>query len=235
MSGRPVVTGATNTARACAPVDLLLMLADADRVLLALRAGTGYADGQWNLPSGKLEIGEDAVSALVREVAEEIGIRLARDEPRLGRYRHQRNTAGLGRVGLVSPSRTTRPATASRSTSNPTSAPRSEGSPAGEHLPVHGRVRGGRARWSAARAQRVAVDGGRDETVSARAAQGGMVDASNDRLGLITSAAPARPNAHNSLPPNTTRNRCCHVSGPSLRFDGCRSGEAGRAWRLSTT
>ncbi|MCA1702336.1 MAG: hypothetical protein LC808_03320 [Actinobacteria bacterium] len=39
-------------------------------VLLALRDGTGYADGQWNLPSGKLEIGEDGVSALVREAAE---------------------------------------------------------------------------------------------------------------------------------------------------------------------
>jgi len=83
------------------PVDVLLMLTDADRVLLALRAGTGYADGQWNLPSGKLEIGEDAVTALVREAAEEIGVRFARHEPHFSATVHHRNTAGLARVGLA--------------------------------------------------------------------------------------------------------------------------------------
>ena len=48
------------------PVDVFLLLTDVDRVLLALRSGTGYADGQWNLPSGKLEFGEDAISAVIR-------------------------------------------------------------------------------------------------------------------------------------------------------------------------
>jgi 8-oxo-dGTP pyrophosphatase MutT (NUDIX family) len=39
------------------------------------------------------------VSALVRAVAEETGVRLARHEPRLAA--HHRNTAGAARVGLV--------------------------------------------------------------------------------------------------------------------------------------
>ncbi len=57
-------------------VDVLLILTRGDHVLLALREGTGYADGQWNLPSGKLEAGEHMVAALVREAREEVGLRL---------------------------------------------------------------------------------------------------------------------------------------------------------------
>lgn len=83
------------------PVDVLLLLTHADHVLLALREGTGYADGQWNLPSGKLEIGEDAISGLVREAREEIGMRLDPAEPRLVATVHHRNSAGQARVGLA--------------------------------------------------------------------------------------------------------------------------------------
>jgi 8-oxo-dGTP diphosphatase len=83
------------------PVDVLLILTDADHVLLALRDGTGYADGQWNLPSGKLEHGEDAISAVIREAREEIGVQLGTDAPRMVATVHHRNAAGLARVGLV--------------------------------------------------------------------------------------------------------------------------------------
>ncbi len=83
------------------PVDVLLILTRDDQVLLALRQGTGYADGQWNLPSGKLEIDEDAVSAIIRETREEIGLRLDPDEPRMVATVHHRNAAGQGRIGLV--------------------------------------------------------------------------------------------------------------------------------------
>jgi 8-oxo-dGTP pyrophosphatase MutT (NUDIX family) len=83
------------------PVDVLLLLTDGEHVLLALREGTGYADGQWNLPSGKLEHGEDAVSAVIREAREEIGLQLDPSEPRLVATVHHRNTAGSSRVGLV--------------------------------------------------------------------------------------------------------------------------------------
>jgi len=83
------------------PVDVLLVLAHGSRVLLALRAGTGYADGQWNLPSGKLEIGEDARSAVIREAREEIGLTLAPEELRLTATVHHRSPTGQGRIGLV--------------------------------------------------------------------------------------------------------------------------------------
>lgn len=83
------------------PVDVLLLLIDSDHVLLALRDGTGYADGQWNLPSGKLELGEDAISGVARESREEIGLHLDPSETRMVATVHHRNPAGLARVGLV--------------------------------------------------------------------------------------------------------------------------------------
>ncbi|MBO3738798.1 NUDIX domain-containing protein [Actinoplanes flavus] len=83
------------------PVDVLLILADGDRVLLGLRAGTGFADGQWNLPSGKMEHGESALTAVRREAAEEIGLRLTPGELRLVTTVHHRTPSGHARVGLA--------------------------------------------------------------------------------------------------------------------------------------
>jgi 8-oxo-dGTP pyrophosphatase MutT (NUDIX family) len=92
------------TSQAVAPytsvVDVMLLLVRDDRVLLARRAGTGYADGWWNLPSGKLEDGEDALAAVIREAAEEVGVRLHRDELRLAVTVHHRNADGGARIGL---------------------------------------------------------------------------------------------------------------------------------------
>lgn len=81
-------------------IDVMLILTRQDQVLLALRQGTGYADGQWNLPSGKLEHGEHAIEAIIREAHEEIGIRLATEDLRLAGTVHYRNPEGEGRIGL---------------------------------------------------------------------------------------------------------------------------------------
>ncbi len=80
-------------------VDVLLLLTRGDHVLLALREGTGYADGQWNLPSGKLEVGEHLVAALVREAAEEVGLTIRPDEAQLVATVHYRNPEGQARLG----------------------------------------------------------------------------------------------------------------------------------------
>jgi 8-oxo-dGTP pyrophosphatase MutT (NUDIX family) len=81
-------------------VDVLLLLVRDGQVLLALREGTGYADGMWNLPSGKLEAGEDLVSALIREAWEEVGVTIRPTEPRMVAAVHHRKPNGLGRVGF---------------------------------------------------------------------------------------------------------------------------------------
>ena len=83
------------------PVDVLLLLTDGHRVLLARRSGTGYADGQWNLPSGKLEHGEDALSAMIREASEEIDIRLQPQDLRLATVVHHHAAEQMPRVGIA--------------------------------------------------------------------------------------------------------------------------------------
>jgi 8-oxo-dGTP pyrophosphatase MutT (NUDIX family) len=80
-------------------VDVMLLLTRGDQVLLALREGTGYADGQWNLPSGKLEAGEHLLAALARESAEEVGLTICHDEARFVGTVHYRNPEGHGRIG----------------------------------------------------------------------------------------------------------------------------------------
>ncbi|MGY1638734.1 (deoxy)nucleoside triphosphate pyrophosphohydrolase [Geodermatophilus sp. SYSU D00742] len=47
-------------------------LVDGDRVLVAQRSGGPY-DGCWEFPGGKVEPGEDDLTALVREIREELG------------------------------------------------------------------------------------------------------------------------------------------------------------------
>lgn len=56
-------------------------LIDGDRVLLQLRAGTGYLDGHWVAgAAGHVELGETAAAAAVREVAEEVGVVVSPDD-----------------------------------------------------------------------------------------------------------------------------------------------------------
>lgn len=81
-------------------VDLMLILTRGDEVLLSQRQGTGYADGMWNVPSGKLEDNENAADGLVREAIEEIGLQLQPDELRLAGVVHCRNPERQGRLGL---------------------------------------------------------------------------------------------------------------------------------------
>lgn len=81
------------------PVDVFLILHDGDAVLLARRQNTGYHDGRWNLPSGKLEHGEDAATAMRREAREEIGVALP--EVRFAATVHHRVSPTHARVGLV--------------------------------------------------------------------------------------------------------------------------------------
>lgn len=51
-----------------------LILEKDNEVLLSLRQGTGFADGQWNLPAGHVEEGETVTQAICREALEEIGV-----------------------------------------------------------------------------------------------------------------------------------------------------------------
>ncbi|MGH8907521.1 MAG: NUDIX hydrolase [Egibacteraceae bacterium] len=81
-------------------IDVLLLLVREHHVLLALRENTGYADGQWNLPSGKLEDSEHILDALVRETREEIALDIDPGQARMVVALHNRNPEGQARVGF---------------------------------------------------------------------------------------------------------------------------------------
>jgi 8-oxo-dGTP diphosphatase len=58
------------------------------RLLLMRRAGSGDKDGTLVLPAGHLDGGEDAVTGLLRELVEEVGVAARRDSCRLATVVH---------------------------------------------------------------------------------------------------------------------------------------------------
>jgi 8-oxo-dGTP diphosphatase len=68
------VTGTPERFRAA--VAVYALLCRDGRVLMLRRAGSGYHDGELSLPAGHVDAGEDAVSAVVREIAEELVLRV---------------------------------------------------------------------------------------------------------------------------------------------------------------
>lgn len=76
-SGGGTAQVATGAGSQRANVDVFLILRDGrGRVLFGLRAAHLYAGGQWNLPSGKADEGEDVITAVIREAHEEVGLTL---------------------------------------------------------------------------------------------------------------------------------------------------------------
>jgi len=63
-----------------ARVAVYLVLREKDQILMAKRKNTGYQDGNYSLVSGHLEEGESAKEGLVREIKEEAGIDIRRED-----------------------------------------------------------------------------------------------------------------------------------------------------------
>lgn len=59
------------------PVVALALIDDAGRVLMQQRRIGKAHGGLWEFPGGKVEPGESLVGALIREIAEELGIELS--------------------------------------------------------------------------------------------------------------------------------------------------------------
>lgn len=81
------------------PADVFLILTRGAELLLARRSGTGYADGLWNVPSGKLEPGEHVVAGVLREAREEVGLALPVSAVGFAAALHWRSPEGQGRLG----------------------------------------------------------------------------------------------------------------------------------------
>lgn len=102
-------------------VDVHLVLRRGEEVLLARRSGTGYADGLLHAPSGHAEDGEDVREAMIREAAEEIGLRLTPGDLRVGLVM-QHCAPPPARPGSAGSSRRSTARAANRGTANRTSA-----------------------------------------------------------------------------------------------------------------
>lgn len=63
-----------NKAHAPAPVVRAIIMDFSSHVLLLKRANTGYGQGAWCLPGGKIDYGQTVAEALLREVREETAL-----------------------------------------------------------------------------------------------------------------------------------------------------------------
>ncbi|MEV5510708.1 NUDIX hydrolase [Streptomyces orinoci] len=80
---------------------LVLMVRDDGRVLLLRRAGNVYASGLLCPPGGHLEDGETVTAGALREVAEEVGVTIARRDLEFCHAIHHRSPESEGRMGMV--------------------------------------------------------------------------------------------------------------------------------------
>ncbi|MGW4412695.1 NUDIX hydrolase [Nonomuraea sp. NPDC004702] len=77
----------------------LILIHDGD-VLLSLRANTGFADGSWSLPGGRLEAGESLPQGAAREAREELGIVIDPADLAFAHLCHHADPDGQARVGV---------------------------------------------------------------------------------------------------------------------------------------
>lgn len=58
----------------------LALLCKSDQILLLRRYNATFASGQYSLPGGKVEEHETALQAIVREIHEELGLTISKDQ-----------------------------------------------------------------------------------------------------------------------------------------------------------
>ncbi|WP_040864683.1 NUDIX hydrolase [Nocardia exalbida] len=75
----------------------VLLLRDAE-LLLSRRRSADEFDGLWHLPAGKLEAGESALAAAVREAGEEVGVLI---DPADLRHVHSAHVVDIGREARI--------------------------------------------------------------------------------------------------------------------------------------
>lgn len=71
------------------PTVYLLLIKD-NQILLSRRYNTGFHDGEYSLPAGHLDGNETLIEAMVREIKEEIGVKLNPKDLKLVHVMHRK-------------------------------------------------------------------------------------------------------------------------------------------------
>ncbi len=69
-----------------------LLLIRNGKILLSRRCNTGYEDGKYSVPAGHIEDNETLTAGTIREIAEEVGVRLAPSDLTLVHVMHRKGT-----------------------------------------------------------------------------------------------------------------------------------------------
>lgn len=72
-------------------VAVYLVLVQDNKVLLLQRANTGFEDGNYSVPAGHVENNESVTDALAREVKEEIGITIQKNDIQFLNVNHRKS------------------------------------------------------------------------------------------------------------------------------------------------
>ncbi|CAM4507624.1 NUDIX domain-containing protein [Nocardia ninae] len=82
-------------------IGVQLLLTKGERVLLARRRNTEFGDGEWNAPGGRLDAGEDVLTAVIREAEEEIGVQVEREHVRMVASMHIQSPPGQALIVFI--------------------------------------------------------------------------------------------------------------------------------------
>ncbi|MEU4332807.1 NUDIX hydrolase [Nonomuraea dietziae] len=81
-------------------VGVHLILRQQNKVLLLLRANTGFADGSWSVPGGCLDADETLPEGAAREAREELGIAIDSADLTFAGLCHHADPDGQARIGV---------------------------------------------------------------------------------------------------------------------------------------
>ena len=70
-------------------VGLTIMVVRGGKILMGLRQGTETADGLWAYPGGRMDYGEDPVTGVIRELFEETGMTVNREDVEFLRFANE--------------------------------------------------------------------------------------------------------------------------------------------------
>lgn len=78
-----------------------VLLREGDKVAMVLRKDTGWMDGYYGLPAGKVEYDETFLQAVAREAEEEAGVKIKQEDLKVVHVMHRHGLQGDGFIDWI--------------------------------------------------------------------------------------------------------------------------------------